>query len=391
MKIVESSVNSVGFLLKDHLQRRSERKRLAMLCGITIFVVLSATLWPFNLFPTNRVSWLSETNGIRFGRSGVVISDAPLTTGGGFSSSCSLEILLRPADVESVHTILSFYTPKNPRQLLVGQSGTALLISHAFAEFAGLDHFFRQGQLVFVTMTSGPSGTVVYKDGRQVEVFSGFRILPNDLSGEMVMGNSAVDLKPWQGELRGLAIYSRELSSAEVLRDYHNWIDGYGAGDSEGATARYAFTERAGRVIHNTVVSGPNLEIPKWFEVPGKGFLTSPAKDFEASWDYGLDLLENIVGFVPLGFIICAYLATTRSQRRAILYTAVSAGILSLAIEVLQWYIPPRGSNVTDIITNTLGAFCGALLARPRIVQAFLERTQWRRKAAEKLSDQPNS
>lgn len=59
--------------------------------------------------------------------------------------------------------------------------------------------------------------------------------------------------------------------------------------------------------------------------------------------------------------------------------------------EHIEFLLPPRGSNVTDIITNTLGAFCGALLARPRIVRAFLERTQWRRKAAEKLSAQPNS
>jgi VanZ family protein len=256
----------------------------------------------------------------------------------------------------------------------VAQSGTDLLISHAFDEFAGLDHFFQQGQLVFLAMTSGPSGTVIYKDGRQAGVFSGFKVLANDLSGDMVIGNSAVDLKPWHGELRGLAIYSRELSSAEVLRDYHNWTDRNGAADLAGATARYPFTERAGRVIHNAVMSAPNLEIPKWFELPGKGFLNSPAEDFEANWGYLLDLLENIVGFVPLGFILCAYLATTRSQRRAILYAAVAAGILSLAIEVLQAYIPLRGSDVTDIITNTLGAFCGALLARPRIVRRVLEK-----------------
>lgn len=361
--------------MKSYLQIHRERNRLEVFCGITIIAVLTATLWPFDLFPPNRVRWLSEANGIQFGSSGVVISDAPLTAGSG--SSHSLEILLRPANVESDQTILSFYTPKNPRQFLVGQSGSDLLMSHAFVQFAALNHFFRRGQLVFLAVTSGPRGTVAYKDGRQVQVFSGFRILPNDLSGDMVIGNSSVDFKPWHGEVRGLAIYPRELLPAEVLRDYNNWIEGYGVAGPEGAAARYAFTERAGHDIHSTVASGPNLNIPKWFEVPRKGFLNSPAKDFEASWDYVFGVLENISGFVPLGFVLCAYLATTRSQRRAILYTTVAAGILSLVIEVLQALIPLRGSNVTDIITNTLGAFCGALLARPKIVRTVLEKIDW--------------
>jgi hypothetical protein len=364
--------------LKDRLQKHRERTRLKVLCGIAFIAVLGVTLWPFDPFPPNRVSWLPEANGISFGNSGVVVSDAPLTTGSGLSGSYSVEILLRPATVESSQTILTFYAEDNPRPFLVRQSRSDLFISHGFVEFAGLDHFFGQGQLVFLAMISGPSGTVVYRNGHQARAFATFRILPNDLSGKIVMGSSAMYVESWQGEVHGLAIYSRELLPAEVLQDYNTWIGGHGIGDSHGATASFAFTEHAGRYIHNSVVSGPNLEIPTFFEVPSHGFLTSPAKDFEANWGYVSHLFENIAGFVPLGFFLCAYLAMTRSQRRAILYATVASGILSLTIEVLQAYIPQKESDVTDIITNTLGAFAGALLARPRIVRMLLEKTIFR-------------
>ncbi len=92
--------------------------------------------------------------------------------------------------------------------------------------------------------------------------------------------------------------------------------------------------------------------------------LLSAAKEFKANWAYLFDVLTNIGGFVPLGLIFCAYLAWTRSRWKAILITTVACGILSLGIEVLQYYIPRRGSGTTDIITNTLGAALGAMLTQ---------------------------
>jgi glycopeptide antibiotics resistance protein len=95
-------------------------------------------------------------------------------------------------------------------------------------------------------------------------------------------------------------------------------------------------------------------------------------KEFQASWGYVKDILLNVGGFVPLGFVVCAYLALGRSRGKAIFFTIVAAGMLSIAIEVLQAYIPRRVSGTTDIITNTLGATLGAALARPGGVRRLL-------------------
>jgi hypothetical protein len=371
----------------DKFRALPQRKRLGILCGLTIIAVLIATLWPFDFVSTNKVSWMPEESGIRFGDTGVVVSKAPLKSGATESSaSCSLEILVRPASLDPIPTILSFYVADKQREFAVGQRTHGLMVFHNFVEAQkklgspklGEGHVFEQGELLLLTMTSGANGTAVYKNGSQPQVFPRFRILQGDLTGQIVIGTSALDFEPWSGEIRGLAIYSKELTPTEVLRDYRVWTDGRAVdpADMEGATAVYSFAEGAGHEVHSAVVSGPDLEIPKRFVVPHKAFLASPLEEFKATWGYVHDVLVNIAGFVPLGFILCAYLACTRSRWQAILFTISAGGMLSFVIEVLQAYIPQRGSGVTDIITNTLGAAFGAVLARPSIVGTILGKTK---------------
>ncbi len=360
-----------------------EKRCLRVLCGIVTFAVLICTLWPFNPFPSNRVSWLREGNGIRFGSHGLVISKSPLIAGGtNAGESCSLELLLQPAEIERTYTILSFYVADNPGQFRVRQWTDGLLVSrnvwddrNKAKEKFDVDHAFQPGKLLLLTMSSGPDGTGVYLNGRQVQVFPRFTISRSDVSGQIVMGTSAVDYQPWSGEIRGLAIYTKELTPAQVLLHYEGWTARSGEPqDVDGAIARYAFTEGTGHEIHNAVVSGPDLEIPRSFRVPYKTLLESPVKEFGTNWRYLNDLLLNIAGFVPVGFVVCAYLAVTRSRRNAIPYAILAGGILSFVIEVLQYYIPRRASGMTDIITNTLGAALGAVLARPNVVRVVLRR-----------------
>jgi VanZ family protein len=363
-----------------------EKKLLAILCGIAVMAMLFATLWPFNPFPRNRVSWLPDTNGIRFGGPGLVLSKTPLRADGAESgNSCSLELLLRPASIDVSTTILSFYSPDNPQQFAVRQWTDSLLVTRdlVIAENKmkrtkfDVDHVFQPAKRALLTITSGPNGTVVYSNGSHAQTFSRFTIPKNVLSGQIIVGTSSVDYQPWPGEISGLAIYSKELTAAEVARHYASWIGEreIAPADFDGTIARYAFTERSGNEIYDAVRSAPSLDIPDYFRVPHKVLLKSAVKEFEASRKYVMDVLMNIAGFVPLGFIFCAYFLLTRTRGQAILYATLVGGILSVLIEVLQAYIPQRVSGTTDIITNTLGALLGAILARPNMVRAVLGKT----------------
>lgn len=290
-------------------------------------------------------------------------------------------MILRPETVEGAHTILGFYNRNNPWPFKVRQYEDGLLVSHnpggvatkARTKF-DVDHAFQEGKIAFLILTSGPNGTIVYLNGKRAQAFPKFTISQFDLAGQIIMGTSPSDYDPWPGELRGLAIYSKELTATEVVRHFLNWTDEdvSAVSDLNGAIALYSFKERSGNLIQSSIVSAPTLKVPDRFSIPHKAFLTPPWKDFEISWDYVEDVLRNIVGFVPLGFLLCTYWSMTRPPQRALLYTIIAGGLLSLTIEVLQFFIPQRNSGITDIITNTLGAALGAVVAISAIGRMIL-------------------
>ncbi len=365
-------------------QSPRERRLLGILSCVVVFGILICTLWPFNPFPLNKVNWLLPGNGIRFSSPGVVVSSFPLAFPSIDSNhGTTLELLLEPAAIDRASTILNFYSPDNPRQFRLRQWTDGLLISRRVllpgnktkSEKFDIDHALHQGKPLALTLVSSEKGTVIYLDGHQTQLLPKFKITPADFSGQIILGTSAVEYQPWVGVIRGFAIYSKALTPAEVLLHYENRTAPVAASsDLDGAVARYEFAEGSGREIHSAVRTGPGLEMPATFRVPHKPFLATPIKEYEARWGYWNDLLQNIVGFMPLGFLLCAYWIGTRSRGQAILFAVLSGGLLSFTVEVLQYFIPRRNSGMTDIITNTLGTLFGALLARPVLIQAFLRR-----------------
>lgn len=356
--------------MSDKSRLESQKRTLGVLAGITAVAILAATLWPFNFFPPNRVRW-SPATGIVFSGAGVVVGAAPLKVEPDSSQSCSLELLLRPDAGPRSGTILGFYIPENPQHLLVRQSAKTLLVSHDILEAPGklkrtkfvVDDIFRANSTLLVTITSGRKGTTIYANGSLVELFPRFRIWRSDFSGQMVLGTSPAQYEPWNGQIYGLAIYSKELAPAEVLWHYRNWVNGFlGHSELDQAIAYYNFTVVSEGKLQDAIIAGPDLQIPAIFSVPHKPLLESALKEFGINRTYIRSVVLNIAGFIPLGFVLCAYLALTRTAGRAILYTSISAGFLSFLIEVLQAYIPQRFSGMTDIATNTAGATLGAIL-----------------------------
>jgi VanZ like family/Concanavalin A-like lectin/glucanases superfamily len=356
-------------------------KVLVALCAAILVGILTAGLWPFHA-PKNEVSWSSDGNGLRFGSYGLILG--PGTFGLGAlkdESSCSIEVLLQPAVIQG-STILAFYTPENLSvKFSLHQSIDDLLLRRATVHGQSpatarlyVGHLFRKNEQLFVTISSNGQGTTVYVNGALVRTSPGFGFSIKDLTGQLIIGNHPLVDNGWQGHLKGLAIYDRELSATEVLRHYDAWMNHPAKIKTEIPLALYLFNEGVGNVAHNQMNSETNLRIPERYFVVHPPFLQLPWDEFQPSWSYCQDILVNIGGFVPFGFFFCAYFGQVRGFHRAVLATVVLGAVVSLTIEVLQAFLPTRDSGMTDIITNTLGTSIGAMLYSSQPAQALFAR-----------------
>ncbi len=88
-------------------------------------------------------------------------------------------------------------------------------------------------------------------------------------------------------------------------------------------------------------------------------FLAAPLPRY---WTW-FDVVANVLGYVPLGFLLA--LAFMRSGRghRAVLWATALVVLLSLLLEMLQGFLPMRVPSHVDWALNAMGGWLGACLA----------------------------
>ena len=144
--------------------------------------------------------------------------------------------------------------------------------------------------------------------------------------------------------------------------------DAWSAGDrsnlvAQGSDVLYLFREGSGTAIHNLGASKqPDLYIPAHYLILNRGFLRPFWKDYYGDAVAIKDVVNNIVAFIPLGFLLAAWLSGFQSVGRSFWLALFIGSLLSLTIEVLQYFIPMRISDTMDWLLNTGGTMIGAWL-----------------------------
>jgi hypothetical protein len=350
-------------------------KLLPAICACVLVGILVAGLWPFHA-PRNAVSWIGEGNGLLFGRHGSIVSANPFKAQPSQEkNSSTLEIWLEPSRIDSGAggMILAFYLPDSrvvPFALRQFRGG--LVLEQEGHGNSGKKTEIHVGDVfsgrkpVLVTITSSEAGTATYADGVLLKRVPNFAISTRDLAGQFVVGNAPTTAYSWSGHMKGLAIYHRELSPAEVSQSFVDWTKGHQPVSAKGrdVVARYLFDEGRGEAVRNQVDSTTDLLIPERFFVLREQFLETPWDEFRPGWRYWKNVALNVVGFIPLGFFFYAYFSQIRKAEHPLALTIILGFAVSLTIEVLQAFLPTRDSGMTDLVTNTLGTAVGVLAFR---------------------------
>jgi len=79
-------------------------------------------------------------------------------------------------------------------------------------------------------------------------------------------------------------------------------------------------------------------------------------------WVVIIDVVGNVVVFVPFGFALSAALHGAMTPKRGANLVVLSGFLLSLSVEVGQLRVPTRTTDVDDLLFNTLGTVIGLTL-----------------------------
>jgi len=382
-------------------QLRRFRKLLGLLTLAVLAAILYLGLWPYNfsapsgvhwlkassrsrliVIPPNEVEWIENSRGLHFGDFGSIFSLANFAAGSNSSDGCTFEVWLEPAVTEDFTTTLAFSTEHNPLQFRLRQLEDSLAVSHDTLDEKGrihtdkiwVEHVFHEHTPLQITLSSGPNGTGVYLNGKLRRNYDGFHLRSSDFTGRFVFGNSPVGHETWAGLLKGIAIFPTAVSAQRATEDFAVWNSGseFAPSVASSAVALFYFKEGQGRVTRSEIAGVPDLILPHSFQTMRPILLKSIWEEYDGNLDYWIDTLLNVIAFVPLGFFMCSYFSSVESVRRPGLITILLGFLVSLTIELGQYYLPMRNSGMTDLVTNTLGTALGVwVLGVSRVQRAM--------------------
>ena len=117
---------------------------------------------------------------------------------------------------------------------------------------------------------------------------------------------------------------------------------------------------RAGLLMYGFLIVYASLyPFSNWHNngLPFWEFLTAPLPYY---WT-GFDVLTNLIGYFPFGVLVVFSLFPAVRGIHAGLIAVLCGALLSGSMEAIQTFLPSRVSSNLDFITNTGGAFLGAI------------------------------
>jgi len=357
-------------------------KFLGSICLAILIIILIVGLWPFNFFPKNKVTWLPDKNGVCFPGQSMILSLDPLNDPQQSllnKKTITIEILIRPTEEPQgdINRILSMYDEKSSEITFLSQWKKHLIIrsrtkrtdANRWYREIGIDDAFRKEQDYLLSVVSGKEGTTLYINGQPVKTYPRHHLLDSITSKKVsfILGNSPVGKHSWKGRVMELAIYNRSFTPEEIFEHYQSYLENnftMSSKKEEGHIGLYLFNEKLGATVHDYSNLNNHLTIPAIFRPVQRIILALPGQDFRWDKSFVQDTVINLLGFIPVGFFFTAFLLKAGHWKRMTIYIGVAAAgfMISLAIELLQIYLPSRNSQLNDVICNAVGTVLGILI-----------------------------
>jgi VanZ family protein len=349
---------------------------LMLLILLTVAAILYFGLISKNSDQANGFQWLEGGAGIGFRRPGMAYVDLASVHGiaaEAFTIDLAFAPSQRPADGFSL--VLVIHNGHDGSQLVIGQWLSWIIVMN------GDDYDHRRGvprlsfdtsvidaERLLVTLSSGANGTALFVNGDLVGEDPNLHLkIPVSKRGRtrLVLGNSVAGRNSWRGELYGVALYNRQFEAPAGTHLYRRWLE-----DSSVADLRVPKPVLLLSMVSPGSAPSPSkqseevlLTVPERIPVLHPRVLRMPAVRSGSRIALLIDVILNLFGFVPLGFLLSHLLRrlTTLERWNCALMATLAGFALSLTVEVVQAWYPARDSSLLDLALNTLGMAAGAV------------------------------
>jgi hypothetical protein len=368
-----------------------DRVRIARMFAVFYFIGLCAMLLcPFHhlaLFPMVANTAEHHFDGLYFGTSGMLRSIAPPTDlyeRLRSAKGLTLEIWLTSAAAnQDKARIFSYSIDPWHRNFTLAQEENGTLnvrLRTTRTDTNGINPdlripgVLRPSASQHVVVTYDLDWQRIYIDGRETAVVAvpGGDFRNWDPACFLVFGNEATGARPWNGKIAFAAIYDKPLMADTVYAHYEaGWASQKSFADDDGPVFALKFVETLdGPDAEGTAptLAILSFEEPKNISADSRlifSLFEGADRRMRVSGDAPvLDIIGNIVLFIPFGLGLYWALDRKPSLRASALLTTVLLGVfLSAGFEAAQVFLPGRTSSIYDVIANTAGTLCGALMA----------------------------
>ena len=360
-------------------QKKNSLKWLTGLLVVILFAILFFGLRPKDFNFSNNVKWTHNESGIRFNKYGIAYTD-PIEELRKEKSSeengFSIEIALKPLNYEEgFNFIFSLHNGNDRKQLLLGQWRSWIIAMNEDdydhkrrVKRISVNTASRSPATLFITITTGHSGTDVYFNGQLIKSKKDLTLrIPYGANTRLILGNSVYGKHSWMGDIYGLAFYRHILTAQDAARHFKRWSydQDFSFAKDKNPLALYYFDEKESTIALDHAGGDHNLKIPSRMPILKKKFLSSPWERNNFGKRQIEDIVLNLLGFIPLGF---AFTLTLRELgggfvKKAAYVTFFICILVSLIIETAQTWILSRSSSQLDLMCNTAGSVIGIMIA----------------------------
>jgi len=238
------------------------------------------------------------------------------------------------------------------------------------AKRIAVNQVFQSPKEILLSITTSEEGTNAYIDGRLIKGKKDLKLeIPQGgETSRLILGNSVYGNNFWRGDIFGLAFYGYELTSEQVELHFEKWSKewNFSFANQYKPSLLYLFDEKNGEMAIDHANGNHELKIPTRMHILEKRILIRPWIDLKLNKSFIQDFVINLVGFIPLGFILSATFIELGGilKKRVIVITVALCFAISLIIEVAQGWIPSRSSQILDLMLNTSGALIGTMAYR---------------------------